>query len=477
MREYIGVTGGELTPSWVKVSSKGKEGWVPARALVLPVEFATASDAMAASRASGANKGFSEKVKKDARAMKGAAGTPALKGANYATADAIIESAQKPLDFSKKSSPWAPATRITAAPALGEDLKELDPAAAAAAAAALAKVNEPGDMSKSMDAAEGASGLLGSFGISQAEDPSVKTAMQVAKAVAQILDILGKTTPVTPVEERALGRECLALLVGDSEVLPPSHPVACYVRWLGTRIAANSTCPYPSLGLDFIVLNAGDEVNAVAVPGGPIVITTGMLSFLESEDELAAILGHELGHVEERHGLKIALAKGMDKWASILSVLSMQADGQLDPFIDDLIQQMKLSDEVGKLVKSQVKEEVIVMAKGVFEDAIRATVDSMATGADQGAETGADLRGMSLASASGYDPYALDIVLERLKSKTGEYGGANYDANRAGLARSVVVLLPPTGEQPADSASPHVVTPSAESAQRWSKVDDELGKL
>ena len=221
MREYIGVTGGELTPSWVKVSSKGKEGWVPARALVLPVEFATASDAMAASRASGANKGFSEKVKKDARAMKGAAGTPALKGANYATADAIIESAQKPLDFSKKSSPWAPATRITAAPALGEDLKELDPAAAAAAAAALAKVNEPGDMSKSMDAAEGASGLLGSFGISQAEDPSVKTAMQVAKAVAQILDILGKTTPVTPVEERALGRECLALLVGDSEVLPP----------------------------------------------------------------------------------------------------------------------------------------------------------------------------------------------------------------------------------------------------------------
>ena len=474
MREYVGVKGGDLTPSWVKVSSNGTEGWVPALALVVPIEYATASDALAASRAAGAGKGFSEKVEKRTVAMKGAAGTPKLQKANYVAADAIIAQAKQPLNFNSAGSPWEPSQRLSNLPAMGGTLATVDPAAYAKAQAALAKANEPG---KTSEAVGGVGDFLSGVGVVKADDA------ETAKAVAEIVDIMTKSLPVTPVEERTLGRECLAQFIGKSKVLPDSNPTACYVRWVGTKLAANSTTQYPSLGLDFIVVDDKSVVNAVAVPGGPIVITTGMLAFLESEDELASILGHELTHVEERHGLKLAIDKGLDKWSSVLSVLELEADGKLDPFIEQLVGQMKLPDIISKQVVSLAKEQGLKLVKDSFKDVVLETATAMNTGSDQGAETGADLRGMSLAAAAGYDPYALDIVLERLKSKTGQYGGANYDEKRADLARSVVGMLPtPVGSAPAAKAvndkqpAPHVIAPSKDAVDRWSKLDAELKK-
>ena len=474
MREYVGVKGGDLTPSWVKVSSNGTEGWVPALALVVPTEYATASDALAASRAAGAGKGFSEKVEKSTVAMKGAAGTPKLQKANYVAADAIIAQAKQPLNFNDAGSPWEPSQRLSNLPAMGGTLATVDPAAYAQAQAALAKANEPGKASKTVG---GLGDILSGAGVVKADDA------ETAKAVAEIFDIMTKSLPVTPVEERTLGRECLAQFIGKSKVLPDSDPTACYVRWVGTKLAANSTTQYPSLGLDFIVVDDKSVVNAVAVPGGPIVITTGMLAFLESEDELASILGHELTHVEERHGLKLAMDKGLDKWSSVLSVMELQADGKLDPVFEQLVGKMKLPDAISKQVVSVAKQQVLKFAKDSFEEVVVEVVNSASTGSDQGAETGADLRGMSLAAAAGYDPYALDTVLERLKSKTGQYGGANYDEKRADLARSVVGMLPnPAGSAQAakpvngKQAPAHLVVPSKDAEARWSKLDAELKK-
>ena len=474
MREYVGVKGGDLTPSWVKVSSNGTEGWVPALALVVPIEYATASDALAASRAAGAGKGFSEKVKNEAVAMKGAAGTPKLQKANYVAADAIIAQAKQPLNFNSAGSPWEPSQRLSNLPAMGGTLATVDPAAYAKAQAALAKANEPGKTSKAVG---GVGDFLSGVGVVKADDA------ETAKAVAEIVDIMTKSLPVTPVEERTLGRECLAQFIGKSKVLPDSNPTACYVRWVGTKLAANSTTQYPSLGLDFIVIDDKSVVNAVAVPGGPIVITTGMLAFLESEDELASILGHELSHVEERHGLKLAMGKGLDKWSSLLSVLELEADGRLDPLFEQWVGKMKLPDAISKQVVSMAKQQLLKLAKDSVEAVVLEVVNSANKGSDKGAETGADLRGMSLATAAGYDPYALDIVLERLKSKTGQYGGANYDEKRADLARSVVGMLPtPVGSAPAAKAvndkqpAPHVIAPSKDAVDRWSKLDAELKK-
>lgn len=74
-----------------------------------------------------------------------------------------------------------------------------------------------------------------------------------------------------------------------------------YVQQVGERLAADSH--RPDLIYRFTVLDSPD-VNAFALPGGYIYITRGLLAYLNSEAELAAVLGHEIGHVTARHTVR-----------------------------------------------------------------------------------------------------------------------------------------------------------------------------
>jgi predicted Zn-dependent protease len=74
-----------------------------------------------------------------------------------------------------------------------------------------------------------------------------------------------------------------------------------YVQYVGAKVAARSD--RPNLQYHFTVLDS-DEVNAFALPGGWIYITRGIMAYLNSEAELAAVLGHEIGHVAARHAVR-----------------------------------------------------------------------------------------------------------------------------------------------------------------------------
>ena len=81
-----------------------------------------------------------------------------------------------------------------------------------------------------------------------------------------------------------------------------------YVRSVGAKVAAEAkrigernaghALPYEQT---FTAL-ASDDVNAFALPGGPVYITKGLLKEMRTEGQLAAVLGHETGHVNARHG-------------------------------------------------------------------------------------------------------------------------------------------------------------------------------
>lgn len=101
-------------------------------------------------------------------------------------------------------------------------------------------------------------------------------------------------------QEISLGRKYSAEIVKQMPVYEDPQ-LADLVQRVGEQLASHSH--RPELYYRFTVLDS-TTVNAFALPGGYIYITRGMLAYLNSEAELAAVLGHEIGHVTARHSVR-----------------------------------------------------------------------------------------------------------------------------------------------------------------------------
>ena len=79
---------------------------------------------------------------------------------------------------------------------------------------------------------------------------------------------------------------------------------------VGDTVARKSSRPNPFRGYHFAVLDT-QELNAFACPGGTIFITRGLIQTCQNEDQLAAVLAHEVGHVVNKDGINsISQARG-----------------------------------------------------------------------------------------------------------------------------------------------------------------------
>lgn len=74
------------------------------------------------------------------------------------------------------------------------------------------------------------------------------------------------------------------------------------VRRVGERIARAVGSDLPSAQWEFVVFDDPKEVNAFALPGGKVGVYSGLLRVAQTDDELAVVMGHEIGHVTARHG-------------------------------------------------------------------------------------------------------------------------------------------------------------------------------
>lgn len=107
---------------------------------------------------------------------------------------------------------------------------------------------------------------------------------------------------LSPRQEITLGREARDQLATEYGGLYPNRGLQTYIDRVGAEVVSESIAsesPYP---FEFHVLDDPDTVNAFALPGGQIFITTGLLQHLETEAQLAGVLAHEVGHVIARHG-------------------------------------------------------------------------------------------------------------------------------------------------------------------------------
>lgn len=112
---------------------------------------------------------------------------------------------------------------------------------------------------------------------------------------------------LSPQQEVVLGQQTQGKMAARHGGLFQDAALQNYVNQVGSRIveksaaaqapSANARYPYK-----FYLLSDPQTINAFALPGGPIFITVALLKRLNSEAQLAGVLGHEIGHVVARHG-------------------------------------------------------------------------------------------------------------------------------------------------------------------------------
>jgi len=108
---------------------------------------------------------------------------------------------------------------------------------------------------------------------------------------------------VSQKEELALGFQSAKEVLKTEKVSQDPQKNAM-VKRIGQRIAKVATAEYPvakNFTWEFFVIDK-DEANAFCLPGGKVFVYTGIFKYVSNDDELSAVMGHEIGHALARHG-------------------------------------------------------------------------------------------------------------------------------------------------------------------------------
>ena len=115
---------------------------------------------------------------------------------------------------------------------------------------------------------------------------------------------------ISPQQEIALGLEAAPQMAAEFGGLDENAQDQALIDEVGNRIVQSSPAGNSPYQFDFHLLDDDQTINAFALPGGQVFITRALYDKLQTEGELAGVLGHEIGHVIARHSAEhIAKAK------------------------------------------------------------------------------------------------------------------------------------------------------------------------
>jgi Putative Zn-dependent protease, contains TPR repeats len=129
---------------------------------------------------------------------------------------------------------------------------------------------------------------------------------------------------LTTEEEIAIGLQSAPQMAQEYGGLYADDRLQAYVDMVGQKLVDNTMARETPYQYDFHLLADQETINAFALPGGQIFITYALLSKLDTEDQLAGVLGHEVGHVLGRHSAeRIA---NSEFWQTLSQGASVGAD-------------------------------------------------------------------------------------------------------------------------------------------------------
>ncbi len=227
---------------------------------------------------------------------------------------------------------------------------------------------------------------------------------------------------ITPEQEYYIGRSVAATILTTYK--PYDQAAATrYLNVLGQTLAQASAKPETFGGYHFSILDT-DEINAFAAPGGLIVLSRGLIRCCRNEDALAAVLAHEVGHVEREHGLN-AIEKG--RKTAFMTTLAVTAGKSLG------------GTELADLTKA---------FEGTIGDITNTMVNS---GYSRQSEFEADAASVRILRTVGYNPEGLVDMLAQMQKrlKPGSHGfGATHPApkDRIDAVRKLIGAATAIGE-------------------------------
>lgn len=258
-----------------------------------------------------------------------------------------------------------------------------------------------------------------------------------AGSVARAGGAVGRTfEDLTPEQEYYIGRT-VGAVIRKSYAPYQNNAADQYINMVGSLAALASDRPVTFGGFHFLILDS-QEVNAFAAPGGLIFVTRGMLRCCSSEDAVAAVLAHEVGHVQHRHGLQ---AVRTSRITSALTILAAEGAKTLG------------GQELAQLTE-------------LFEESISDVVSTLVTnGYSRAAEREADRAAVAVLDRLSYDSAALVSMLEIMDTRL-KPGGLDFAKTH-----------PAPQSRIADIRSMLPATRPAEVAARKQRFQQALGKV
>lgn len=199
---------------------------------------------------------------------------------------------------------------------------------------------------------------------------------------------------MTVEQEIALGLQAAPQMADQYGGLHPDREAAQAVKDIGHRLVQSSKVSNSPYEFDFHLLADEQTVNAFALPGGQIFITGGLLKRLNSEAQLAGVLGHEIGHVVARHS-----AEQLAKAKLTQGLTGAAAMATYDPENPASRGGAVVAAMVGKLL-------------------------NMSYGREDELES--DRVAVQLTGSAGYDPRAMMEVMRILEEASGGAGGPEF---------------------------------------------------
>ena len=135
-------------------------------------------------------------------------------------------------------------------------------------------------------------------------DDNTSTELAVFNAITSSVQSIEKAAEdITPEEEYYIGRSVAASIATTYPIDHGSYQMTAYLNNICQTLVMNSDKPYLYKGYYVVILDT-DEINAMATPGGHTFVSRGLIECTDSEDALAAVLAHEIAHVQLGHSVQ-----------------------------------------------------------------------------------------------------------------------------------------------------------------------------